>query len=324
MPTIIPVISASGGVGKTTLTLLMAHYLVDYGERPERILIVDTDPTAGLTLKMYGDNYDEINNDRRTLYHMFKDYDKGKSIDINDYVTTPSEYNDKYNSYVNVNTLLNVRVLPPGEDDEGDFSSLIAQWLGEYGRGDALFNILNKSGALNRFDYIIIDTAPFFDKRYTSIALARTDLVKVNMAVVPLRPTLTDIKRTIRMIHAVSRKINNEIKPIFVFNFDKDMLKNEASSLREAGIEVLSKGGSSSREVKGVKSLTEVVRAVNDLKSMGKIINVALAYMASLTRFPESELKGENAYTPGCVTSLILSEFNSSIKPECSILTVEE
>ena len=41
MPTIIPVISISGGVGKTTLTLLMAHYLVDYGERPERVLIVD-------------------------------------------------------------------------------------------------------------------------------------------------------------------------------------------------------------------------------------------------------------------------------------------
>ncbi|WP_291766858.1 ParA family protein [Caldivirga sp. UBA161] len=323
MPIIIPVISASGGVGKTTLTLLMAHYLVEYGENPGRILIVDTDPTAGLTLKIYGDNYDEVNNDRRTLYHMFKDYDKGKNIDIDDYVTTPSEYNDKYNSYVNTNTLLNVKVLPPGEDDEGDLSSLITQWLGEFGRGDALFNILNKSGALSRFNYIIIDTAPFFDKRYTSIALARTDLIKVNMAVIPLRPTLTDIKRTIRMNHTILRKINNEIKPIFTFNFDKDMLKSEAAALREAGIEVLAKGGGSSREIRGAKSLTEVVEAVNGLKSMGKVINVALAYMASLTRFPERELKGEEVYTPRCVISSILSEF-TSIKPECDILTEEE
>ncbi|ABW01793.1 ParA family protein [Caldivirga maquilingensis] len=314
MPVIIPVVSASGGVGKTTITLLIAHYLVEYGEDPGKILIIDTDPTAGLSLKIYGDDYDRINQLRRTLYHMFKDYDKGKNIDIDDYVNPP-------NGNIDANTLQNVKVLPPGEDDEGDLSNLVTLWLGEYGRGDALFTILSKSGALSRFNYIIIDTAPFFDKRYTSIALAMTDLAKVNKAVVPLRPTLTDIKRTIRMTQTISRKINNEIKPIFVFNFDKDMLRSEAAALREAGIEVLSKG---SREARGAKPPGEVVKAVNDLKSTGKIINVALAYMASLTRFPEKWLKDVESYTPKCVISSIINEFNENIKPECSILVETE
>ncbi|MGC8569955.1 ParA family protein [Caldivirga sp.] len=317
MPTVIPVVSASGGVGKTTLALLIAHYLVEYGEDPGKILAVDTDPTAGLSLKIYEDDYDKINQLRRTLYHMFKDYDKGKNINIEDYVNLPGVS-------INASTLQNIRVLPPGEDDEGDLSNLVTLWLGEYGRGDALFTILDKSGALNHFNYIIIDTAPFFDKRYTSIALAKTDLVKVNKAVVPLRPTLTDIKRTNRMIQAILRKINNEIKPIFVFNFDKDMLRHEAASLREAGVEVLAKGGGSSKNSKGASSLEEVIRAINSLKSVGKVVNVALTYMASLTRFPEHELKNEEAYTPRCVVTSVISEFNPSIQPDCSILVETE
>ena len=45
------------------------------------------------------------------------------------------------------------------------------------------------------YDYIVIDNAPFFDPRYTALSLHISDCIFI-----PLRPSLIDLKRTLRMI----------------------------------------------------------------------------------------------------------------------------
>ncbi len=62
-----------------------------------------------------------------------------------------------------------------------------------------MWNVLRRSG-IDMFDVVIVDTAPFFDKRYALIALHGMD-----KAVIVLRPTLTDTNRTNAMINKVSK-----------------------------------------------------------------------------------------------------------------------
>lgn len=49
---IIAFLSASGGVGKTTVALHLAHKFLSNGKR---VLLIDLDPSAGLTTALLGE-----------------------------------------------------------------------------------------------------------------------------------------------------------------------------------------------------------------------------------------------------------------------------
>ncbi len=69
---VIPIISAAGGVGKTTLSLMLSYVLSPH----YNVLLIDMDPTAGLTLRMFGDlTYRRLLDERRTLMDMIRDFE---------------------------------------------------------------------------------------------------------------------------------------------------------------------------------------------------------------------------------------------------------
>lgn len=269
MPAVIPVISASGGAGKTTISLLLAYVLKKHaGVDPKRILIIDLDPTAGLSLRTFGDEeYDEICRRRRTLYHMDQDADT-KNVRIEDYTNAPGR---------SAESISNVAVLPPGEDSQGGLSSRIEKWF-TFAYKERLKALLEKAGALSRYDYIIVDSAPFFDARYTVVALATSDAGK---AVVPLRPTPVDIKRTIRMVKTLREYMR--VDPVFVFNFDKDKLVKEAVTLKSLGFDVPKPGRANPSE--------QLKRLIGELESYGDAVKSAMVYYKDLSdvAFPREE-----------------------------------
>jgi len=268
MPVVIPVISASGGVGKTTISLLLAYMLKLLTHEPKRILLIDLDPTAGLSLRVFGDEeYDKICGARKTLYHMDLDFGV-KNVRIDDYVNFPGRYAE---------AIANVAVLPPGEDDRGDLASRIENWF-EFARRERLVDLLESSGALSQYSHIIIDTAPFFDVRYTVVAVSTSERV-----VVPLRPTVTDIKRTERMLNTL-RRLKYNVDPVFIFNFDKDKFVREATTLLDMGYKIPESG-------KRSKIIPELRKLIKDLEEKyGTIVKSALVHRKSLSdaEFPRS------------------------------------
>lgn len=109
---VIPIISAAGGVGKTTLSLMLSYVLSPH----YNVLLIDMDPTAGLTLRMFGDlTYRRLLDERRTLMDMIRDFESKGSIDIKDYIIYGKQAKS-YDSEVSLYPEFNdVAVLPPGE-----------------------------------------------------------------------------------------------------------------------------------------------------------------------------------------------------------------
>ncbi|KUO90870.1 MAG: hypothetical protein AT713_07170 [Caldivirga sp. JCHS_4] len=82
---IIPIISAMGGVGKTTVSLMLAYKAVRDGLNT---LILDLDPTAGLTLRVFGDiGYQALLEQGKTLMNLIKQFNKGAKVNLTDHAT---------------------------------------------------------------------------------------------------------------------------------------------------------------------------------------------------------------------------------------------
>ena len=72
MAVITSVINLKGGVGKTTMTLALAHYLA--GEHNKRVLVIDLDPQTNATIAMVTEQrWRERDQAGQTLYQLFKD-----------------------------------------------------------------------------------------------------------------------------------------------------------------------------------------------------------------------------------------------------------
>ncbi len=76
MPTVTSLINLKGGVGKTTLTLSLAHFLAI--EHHKRVLVVDLDPQTNATVCLIPeDEWKQRDETGRTLYQLFLDQIKG-------------------------------------------------------------------------------------------------------------------------------------------------------------------------------------------------------------------------------------------------------
>ncbi|MGZ3674585.1 MAG: ParA family protein [Ktedonobacterales bacterium] len=76
MPTVTSIINLKGGVGKTTMTLALAHFLTI--EHHKRVLVIDLDPQTNATVCLMPENeWKERDESGRTLYQLFADQVKG-------------------------------------------------------------------------------------------------------------------------------------------------------------------------------------------------------------------------------------------------------
>ena len=72
MAVVTSIINLKGGVGKTTLTMALAHYLA--GEHSKRVLVIDLDPQTNATIAMVNERrWRERDQAGQTLYQFFKD-----------------------------------------------------------------------------------------------------------------------------------------------------------------------------------------------------------------------------------------------------------
>jgi chromosome partitioning protein len=179
---VVSFISASGGVGKTTLAILLAKWLIENRlVSPLKLLLVDLDPTAGLSLSLMDEEeYERRLSEGLTLVNLYRDYQRGlMSRKVSDYAR-PVKHEGR-----------ELQVLVPGEELE-----LVADELWRTGRpGPKFLELMRNSGAYTLFDSVIFDSAPFFDTRYTVLSIYAAERY-----VVVLRPSLVDSRRTLRML----------------------------------------------------------------------------------------------------------------------------
>jgi chromosome partitioning protein len=79
MAVVTSIINLKGGVGKTTLTLALAHYLS--GEHGKRVLVIDLDPQTNATIALVTERrWRERDQAGQTLYQLFKDQVEGTRL----------------------------------------------------------------------------------------------------------------------------------------------------------------------------------------------------------------------------------------------------
>lgn len=171
-------VSASGGVGKTKLSLMLAYHLSRSGRK---VLFIDLDPTAGASLTVFNeDEYDELVKSRKTLSDALEQNLIQKAIVEPSSVTATAKVGDALLDFV-----------VPGER----LIRVVDELWKSSSAGLRFKRALESFIPFGKYDFVLVDNAPFFDPRYTALSLHISDCVFI-----PLRPSLIDLKRTARML----------------------------------------------------------------------------------------------------------------------------
>jgi len=178
-------VSASGGVGKTKLSLMLTYYLSRNGRK---VLFIDLDPTAGASLTVFNeDEYDEIVKSRKTLSDALEQHLIQKAIVEPSSVTVTAKVGDAFLDFV-----------VPGER----LIRVVDELWKSSSAGLRFKRALESFIPFGKYDYVLVDNAPFFDPRYTALSLHISDCVFI-----PLRPSLIDLKRTARMLFWLEEEV---------------------------------------------------------------------------------------------------------------------
>ncbi len=228
MGVILGYFSAPGGVGKTVLSLLTGWNLRD---KNYRVLLMDLDPSISLSLYVIRDAIELVNYEKRgrTLtYVLEKVLDQRVVVDIRDYIISkpfPSPKDPPIDIIIPDMRLAN---------------KVDTIWFGsEAKREEKLRFVFEKVGLRNMYDFIVIDTIPFYDRKYVVLLLYTADY-----CVVPLRPTIIDVYRTVLMLRELPYLTGMEAKELF----------------SRIGVVFNMKLGSSSREEKLISKAKEIFR----------------------------------------------------------------
>ncbi len=158
---IIAFLSASGGVGKTTVALHLAHkFLSD----ARRVLLIDLDPSAGLTAALLGEEEAaKLEARGMTVGDALLKFMRGEVVNLGDYVVSA-----RLGAF-------QVDVVPSG-DSLSDAMGM-AWFSGNRPSPERLLrHFLDKSGA-DRWDVVLLDTLPFYERRYTLTAFYAADKI---------------------------------------------------------------------------------------------------------------------------------------------------
>ena len=202
---LISVLSFKGGVGKTTVTWLLARYLVEM--RRKTVLVVDTDPQMSLITAVelletvgrwdlrFDDWYKQAKTKQSTLYHLLLQYIKSSTISTPEsplYVHRPNLYllpSDEELYWYNLET-------PPTSELRKFTASLL--------------EFIERQGDLPRFDYCFADCPPAFNSLSLSV-VSHSDLV-----LIPVNPDIFASKAVTIMLSGLKKRVE-PLPPFLVF-----------------------------------------------------------------------------------------------------------
>ena len=88
--TVVSIINLKGGVGKSTLAMIIAEYLSFHYNYNKRVLLIDMDAQANLSYIMVPYRWiTSQTENKRTIYHFFESAILGQQVSLNDYVARP-------------------------------------------------------------------------------------------------------------------------------------------------------------------------------------------------------------------------------------------
>ena len=187
---IISFISASGGVGKTKLSLLFSCFL---RQLRLKILLIDLDPSAAASMTILDDTELDECMEWKSLATMMEKRGKNQSVKFEDYKKSPRIHRER------------IDFLAPG--DTGPVVEMVNDFWRSASAGAEFLEAIKEVIPIGDYDSIIFDTIPFFDPRYTQLVLYPSDYI-----VIPLRANLVDLKRTDRMLLRLREELRHKIK----------------------------------------------------------------------------------------------------------------
>ncbi|MEG6617459.1 ParA family protein [Peptococcaceae bacterium 1198_IL3148] len=199
MPKVITVANQKGGCAKTTTTANLGAALAMSGKT---VLVIDLDPQANLSL---GFGY-ELGEDELSSYHLIT----GRAP-LND-VIRRTDINDLY-------------VVPSAIELSGAEIELTQAIAGE----KKLYNVLKKSN-LAAFDYIIIDTPPFFSNVLTNgLSTSQVVLIPVELR----RYGIAGLRQLLGIIEAVKEGVNEDLDSWYILPVMTDLRQKEDREVLE-------------------------------------------------------------------------------------------
>ena len=175
MATVVSIINLKGGVGKSTLTMILGEYLAFREDK--RVLLIDMDAQANLSYCMVAPNMIADQERRKhTIYNMFQDALTGRIRQITDFLTTPplAVSNVSRNAMATFGTPLHIVVSTPS------VAQLDEDLLEIWEKGGAMPQDLRGSLAesldavRHEYDYVLIDCPPGLSL-FSSAALMASD-----------------------------------------------------------------------------------------------------------------------------------------------------
>jgi len=202
---LIATLNFKGGVGKTTVTWLLARYLVEM--KGKTVLVMDTDPQMSLTTAVelleeqgvwdvrFRDWYNEAKGKRATLYQLLLRYSQSSGISISEspfYIHRPKLY-----------------LLPSDEEVYWyDLEAPKAQDL--RGFAGSLLKSIERQGNFPEFDYCLADCPPAFNSLSFSV-VSYSDLV-----LIPINPDVF-ASTGVRIMLGGLKKRMEPLPPFLVF-----------------------------------------------------------------------------------------------------------
>lgn len=149
-------INLKGGVGKTTLTAALAHFMSS--EHGKKVLVIDLDPQTNVTTMLIGEErWRELNDEGHTLAQLFKDaLDGTQNFDLDQTLQRRVS---------NVRDVYTVDLLPSSLDLIDIQDRLVNTPGGKYGARRP-FDILERAvkSIIENYDVVIVDCPPNLGK----------------------------------------------------------------------------------------------------------------------------------------------------------------